>query len=95
MLCQSSFEEMLADFARTHPQLVESGKRIPTDWTIYYLRKKALTQAITKEELAWLILHFNQKRGYYQFRGDDEVKPVGKEEDYYALKVIKGEATEQ
>ena len=41
------------------------------------------------------ILHFNQKRGYYQLRGDDEVKPVGKEEDYYALKVIKVEATDQ
>src|SRR5690606_8728833 len=44
---------------------------IPYDWTIYYLRKKALTQKIEKEELAWIILNFNQKRGYYQLRGED------------------------
>ncbi|MGA9212474.1 type II CRISPR RNA-guided endonuclease Cas9, partial [Kaistella sp.] len=38
---------------------------------IYYLRKKALTQKIEKEELAWILLNFNQKRGYYQLRGED------------------------
>jgi CRISPR-associated endonuclease Csn1 len=36
------------------------------------LRKKALTQKIEKEELAWLLLHFNQKRGYYQLRGEED-----------------------
>lgn len=51
-LFMDSFHEMVADFARCQPALVADGKKIPLDWTIYYLRKKALTQAITKEELA-------------------------------------------
>lgn len=67
----SSFEEMLKDFYSSQPKLVSAGKKVPYDWTIYYLRKKALTAEISKEELAWIILNFNAKRGYYQ-RGDDE-----------------------
>ncbi|MBR5690066.1 MAG: type II CRISPR RNA-guided endonuclease Cas9, partial [Prevotella sp.] len=67
-----SFEEMLKEFALHQPQLVADGKKVPYDWTIYYLRKKALTQKITKEELAWILLQFNQKRGYYQLRGEEE-----------------------
>lgn len=51
-LFMDSFNEMLADFATNQPELVADGKKVPLDWTIYYLRKKALTQAITKEELA-------------------------------------------
>ena len=69
---KNSFEEMRADFAIHQPHLVEGGREIPYDWTIYYLRKKALTHKIAKEELAWLFLNFNQKRGYYQLRGEEE-----------------------
>ena len=71
-LFQDSFNEMLADFTLHQPQLVTEGKKIPYDWTIYYLRKKALLERITKEELAWILLQFNQKRGYYQLRGEEE-----------------------
>lgn len=71
-LFMDSFNEMLADFAKHQPILIEKNKKIPYDWTIYYLRKKALTQRITKEELAWILLQFNQKRGYYQLRGEEE-----------------------
>lgn len=71
-LFKSSFEEMLSEFSINQPQLVENNKKVPYDWTIYYLRKKALSEKITKEELAWIILNFNQKRGYYQLRGEDE-----------------------
>lgn len=67
-----SFTEMLADFAINQPQLVADGKKVPYDWTIYYLRKKALTHNISKEEIAWILLQFNQKRGYYQLRGEEE-----------------------
>lgn len=72
-----SFEEMLNEFKQLQPQLFYTradGKetKIPYDWTIYYLRKKALTDKIGKEELAWIILNFNQKRGYYQLRGEDD-----------------------
>jgi CRISPR-associated endonuclease Csn1 len=73
-LFQNSFNEMLADFTKTQPQLLANNKKIPCDWTIYYLRKKALFQKIAKEELAWILLNFNQKRGYYQLRGEDDEK---------------------
>ena len=72
---KSSFAEMLEEFRKENPELLSNGKKIPYDWTIYYLRKKALSQKIEKEELAWIILNFNQKRGYFQLRGeDDDVK---------------------
>ena len=69
---QESFNEMLADFYQNQPDLLSKGQKVPYDWTIYYLRKKALTQKISKEELAWILLNFNQKRGYYQLRGEEE-----------------------
>jgi CRISPR-associated endonuclease Csn1 len=68
----NSFNEMLEDFKVHQPSLVANGKKVPYDWTIYYLRKKALTKKIEKEELAWILLNFNQKRGYYQLRGEDD-----------------------
>lgn len=84
---KDSFHEMLSDFI--HHGSVADDKKIPYDWTLYYLRKKALTQRISKEELAWILLHFNQKRGYYQ-RGEEEENP-NKREEFYALKVVKVE----
>lgn len=92
-LFMDSFQEMLADFAREQPSLVADGKKVPLDWTIYYLRKKALLQPITKHELAWIILNFNQKRGYYQLRGEGEEETTTKLEEYYKLNVTKVEQT--
>ena len=83
-----TFKEMLSDFMREHPDLVAGDKKVPYDWTIYYLRKKALEKPIAKEELAWIILNFNQKRGYYQLRGEDEEQETNKSVDYYELKVV-------
>lgn len=94
-LFQTSFQEMLADFKVNQPLLVADNKKIPYDWTIYYLRKKALTQKIEKEELAWLLLNFNQKRGYYQLRGEDEEENPNKSVEFYALKVVDVVATDQ
>ncbi|MBS1570922.1 MAG: type II CRISPR RNA-guided endonuclease Cas9, partial [Bacteroidetes bacterium] len=51
---KKSFQEMLEEFRIHQPELVSNGKLIPYDWTIYYLRKKALTKVLEKEELAWL-----------------------------------------
>lgn len=85
---KKTFEEMLADFERNQPELVSNDKRIPYDWTIYYLRKKALTQKIEKEELAWILLNFNQKRGYYQLRGEEEEENPNKLVEFHALKVV-------
>jgi CRISPR-associated endonuclease Csn1 len=92
---KESFEEMLADFAEHQPQLVEGGRKIPYDWTIYYLRKKALLHKIQKEELAWLLLNFNQKRGYYQLRGEDEEENLNKRIEFYSLRVTNVVATNE
>ena len=94
-LFMDSFHEMMADFAESQPGLVADGKKIPLDWTLYYLRKKALTQAIRKEELAWILLNFNQKRGYYQLRGEEDEENPAKREEYHELKVVSVEAAEE
>lgn len=85
---QNSFNEMLEDFKKHQPSLVADGKKVPYDWTIYYLRKKALTKKIEKDELAWLLLSFNQKRGYYQLRGEEEEEIPNKLVEFYSLKVV-------
>ena len=89
---KQSFAEMLVDFAKHQPQLIENDKKIPYDWTIYYLRKKALSKSITKEELAWLILNFNQKRGYYELRGEEE--DINEVKEYSEIKIVKVEASD-
>ena len=71
-LFMDSFMEMLDDFRKQQPELVSNNRKVPYDWTIYYLRKKALTEKISKQELAWILLSFNQKRGYFQLRGEEE-----------------------
>lgn len=92
---KDSFNEMLDDFAKSQQQLVANGKKVPYDWTIYYLRKKALSQRLTKEELAWILLQFNQKRGYYQLRGEEEEENVDKLVEFLAQKVVRVEATDE
>ncbi len=90
-LFQSSFEEMVSDFRKAG-----IAEKIPYDWTIYYLRQKALSKPISKEELAWILMQFNQKRGYYQLRGkvDQSIVPdeeKQEEKSYLELKIIKVE----
>lgn len=99
-LFKRSFEEMLAEFKQHQPELLnrknkkgESAK-IQYDWTVYYLRKKALTKEIEKEELAWLLLHFNQKRGYYQLRGEETEEKPNKLEEFYSLRIAQVTADE-
>jgi len=82
-LFKSSFEEMLYDFQVNQPEMVANGKKVPIDWTLYYLRKKALTAAVCKEELAWILLNFNQKRGYYQLRGEEEEENPTQVKEYH------------
>ena len=88
-LFMDSFGEMLSDFSKSQPSLVADGKKVPYDWTIYYLRKKALTHPITRQELAWIILNFNQKRGYYQLREDEATEEKENQKVEYAeLKIV-------
>ncbi len=86
---KNSFQEMVDEF-----ESLGQNVKIPYDWTLYYLRKKALTEKISKEELAWVILNFNQKRGYYQLRGEDEEKDSNKNEEYFALAVVDVQTTD-
>lgn len=79
-----SHQEMLTEFKNFFPTI----KNIPYDWTIYFLRKKALTEKISKEELAWILLNFNQKRGYYQLRGEEPEENKNKKEEFHSLNVI-------
>lgn len=79
---QDTFNEMVEEFKAAGQDI-----KLPYDWTLYYLRKKALTEKISKEELAWLLLNFNQKRGYYQARGEEEELQEGKEKEFVQLKV--------
>ena len=94
-LFQTSFQEMLTDFAQHLPDYFTNNRKIPYDWTLYYLHKKALTEKISKEELAWILLNFNQKRGYYQLRSEEEEETKkNKQIEYHALRVVNVEATE-
>lgn len=91
-LFKNSFDEMLEDFKKINPSFFSATgnnheRKIPYDWTIYFLRKKALQTKIEKEELAWILLNFNQKRGYYQLRGEDE-EISNKNVAYHSLRVI-------
>lgn len=81
---QSSFQEMLNDFLQNNSQI----KKVPYDWTLFYLRKKALIQKIEKEELAWVLLNFNQKRGYYQLREEETEKASSKTRQYFDSQIV-------
>lgn len=86
-LFKASFGEMAAVF-KQHGY----NGCIPYDWTLYYLRTKALSQPLTKEELAWVLMQFNQKRGYNQLRGKtdelDEAEEKGINKEYHELRVL-------
>lgn len=83
-LFYASFLEMKERFHEHHPNL----EKIPLDWTLYYLRTKALQQAITKEELAWVLHSFNQKRGYNQSRDEVKDEDASQKEEYVKVKVV-------
>lgn len=51
--------------------------KIYNDWIIYFLRNKALSEKITLQELARILYHFNQRRGFKSGRKDNkEVKEI-------------------
>ena len=93
-LFMDSFNEMLEDFKMCSICSDSEDRKIPYDWTLYYLRKKALTQKISKEELAWILLNFNKKRGYYQLR-EEVSEEKSKSARYYSLKVVNVEETSE
>lgn len=79
-LFKDAYYQMENDFREKYPELFYhkrngSQTKIPYDWTLYYLRHKAVTDKsfkLTKEQLAWITLSFNQKRGYEKVIGQDK-----------------------
>lgn len=82
-LFPDSFDEMATQFKQTG-----YDGPLPQDWTLYYLRKKALSQEISRQELAWVLLSFNQKRGYYQLRGDELESADDDSKEYAELQIV-------
>lgn len=72
-LFKESYKEMLAEIGHNEVKNLK-GKRIPYDWTLYYLRQKAISEKISLEELAWVLLSYNQKRGYEKTEVLDQAK---------------------
>src|SRR5690606_40566868 len=75
-LFMDSYQEMLNDIGDDNVKN-EKGNRIPYDWTLYYLRQKALSKKISLEELAWVLLSYNQKRGYEKTEIEDKSTKEG------------------
>ncbi len=75
---EDAFNEMIEDLQKVNPEIKnEKKKRVPKDWTIYFLRNKAMSQRISLEELAWVLLSYNQKRG----TGLDEIESENEKSD--------------
>jgi CRISPR-associated endonuclease Csn1 len=85
-LFTDSYNEMLTDIGSKRVKN-EKGKRIPYDWTLYYLRNKALSQKISLEELAWVLLSYNQKRGYEKTEVEDKSTKDGELIEEFDLRV--------
>jgi CRISPR-associated endonuclease Csn1 len=95
-LFKDAYHQMENDFRKKYPEMFYQKRngnqtKIPYDWTLYYLRHKAVTDKdfkLTKEELAWITLSFNQKRGYEKVIGQDEkVQKEGELTDSFVGKV--------
>ena len=89
---EEAFNEMVEDLQKVNPKIKnEKKKRVPKDWTIYFLRNKAMKEKISLEELAWVLLSYNQKRGtdFSEIENEDEKSYEKKEQ--LDLKVLKVE----
>lgn len=95
-LFKDAYHQMENDFRKKYPEMLYQKRngnqtKIPYDWTLYYLRHKAVTDKnfeLTKEQLAWITLSFNQKRGYEKVIGQDEkVQKEGELTDSFVGKV--------
>jgi len=54
---------------------------ISDDWVVYYLRHKALTEELSKDELAKVLYHMNQRRGFKSNRKAGNEIPTEKDEE--------------
>ena len=81
---EEAYKEMLLDMGIED----KKGSRIPRDWTLYYLRQKALKKKITLEEFAWVLLSYNQKRGYEKLDVEEESTKAGQFKEILDLQVL-------
>ena len=88
-LFEDSYKEMLSELN------IEYKKKnlIPRDWTLYYLRQKALSKKISLEEFAWVLLSYNQKRGYEKIEVENKATKENEIIEELDLRVI--DVTEQ
>lgn len=88
-LFEDAFNEMIQDMQKVNPEIKnEKHKRIPKDWTLYYLRQKALKEQISLEEFAWVLLSYNQKRGTNLIEITNEDEKAGEIKEFLDLKVV-------
>lgn len=88
-LFEDAFNEMIQDMQKVNPEVKnEKHKRIPKDWTLYYLRQKALKEKISLEEFAWVLLSYNQKRGTDLIEIANENEKSDEIKEFLDLKVI-------
>jgi CRISPR-associated endonuclease Csn1 len=59
---------------------------IPEDWIVYFLRKKALRQKITVQELCRILYMMNQRRGFKSSRKDLKESTVLNYEEFNNIK---------
>lgn len=52
------------------------ASNIPEDWVVYYLRKKALSEKISLNELVRIIYMMNQRRGFKSSRKDQKQQDI-------------------
>jgi CRISPR-associated endonuclease Csn1 len=69
---EKTLKEMKAAFGTTD---------ISDDWVVYYLRHKALSEKVSKEELARILYHMNQRRGFKSNRKAGNDLPTGDEHE--------------
>lgn len=53
---------------------------VSDDWVVYYLRHKALTDPVDEKELAQILYHMNQRRGFKSNRKTDVESPEAEQE---------------
>jgi len=82
------FSEVLkkeaADFFEIHDSTTkkESESAISEDWLIYFLKTKALYTQISLSDLARILYHYNQRRGFKSSRKDAKIEDENHEVKY-------------
>lgn len=72
------------------------SQEVSADWVIYFLRHKALTEQVSPQELARILYHMNQRRGFKSNRksgnqipsGDGEESEEGKRKRVKTVEIV-------